>query len=98
MNDVCAFDRIFKDRGIRFCRHHLISSQSRIEYGSQIQSRNDAEPALALLIGITTYDSDIVSLRLQMVYEIICCYARSVIGLTEHITYDRNVHCRTKHP
>ena len=92
MHDVRAFDRFLKDLRVGLRRHNFISCKRRIDDGTQIHSRHDAEPALALFVSVAANDSDIMPLRLQMIDQIVSCDARAVVRLAEHIAYDRYIH------
>ena len=46
----------------------------------------------APFVFIGTYDSDIVSLRLKVVYQIVCCEGGAVVRFAENLAYDSNFH------
>ena len=97
MNNISTFDSILKYLGICLSRNDLIPCERGINDRPQIKRRHDAETTLALFVSIAANDSDIMSLRLQMIDQIVSCDARAVVRLAEHIAYDRDIHT-TSHP
>ena len=92
MHDVCAFYRFFEYHGIGLCGDDFIARKRSVNYRSEIERGDGAKAPLILFVSIAADNSDVVSLRSQLAYQIISSDGRAVIWFAEHVANNGDLH------